>query len=172
MIREMQKCLLTTITAASMLAIATPARAQTLMEIGPEVNYADKCFSRSYSAQHLNAKSRQLVTRIALAALDRGVEGPQLFPNESEFLIAVQTRLGRGWHSRIAICSVGSNDMMNCAIESDGGNFSIQNRSDGSVMIRTRREIRVGDDQGPEIGGSFSDDNAFILQPAACRRAR
>ena len=113
MIREMQKCLLTTITAASMLAIATPARAQTLMEIGPEVNYADKCFSRSYSAQHLNAKSRQLVTRIALAALNRGVEGPQLFPNESEFLIAVQTRLGRGWHSRIAICSVGSSDMMN-----------------------------------------------------------
>lgn len=174
MIRAMKKHLAPALAAIGLLGLASaaPASAQTLADIGPEIGYADTCFARSYTPQHMNAKPRQLVTRIALASLDRGAEGPKLGPNQSEFLIAVQTRAGGGWHSRIATCGLGRGDTMSCAIESDGGTFLIHNRPDGSVMIRTNGEIRVGDERGPEIGGSFSDDNTFILQPAACRRAR
>lgn len=166
-----------TIKAAAVLLFAglsaSAAQASTMSyDIGPEMGDADTCFVRNYSAQHLNANRAQQVTRIALAAIDRGANRPNMAANQSEFLIAIQTRAGGGWHSRLAYCSFAAGDSMNCGIESDGGRFTILNRSDGNVMIRAQGELRIGDESGPEIGGRVSDDNVFILTPAACDRGR
>jgi len=38
--------------------------------------------------------------------------------------------------------------------------------------LRAQGELRMGSEGGPEIGGSISDDNAFVLTPAACERGR
>jgi len=166
-----------TIKAAAALLIAgfaaSAAQASTMSyDIGPEMGDADTCFVRQYSAQHLRANPAQRVTRIALAAIDRGANRPNMAANQSEFLIAIQTRAGGGWHSRLAVCSFGRGDSMNCGLESDGGQFTIQNRPDGNILLRAQGELRMGSEGGPEIGGSISDDNAFVLTPAACERGR
>jgi len=152
---------------------ASAAQANSMSyDIGPEMSYADTCFARNYTQPHLRANPAQQVTRIALAAIDRGADRPNMPSHQSEFLIAIQTRAGGGWHSRLAVCSFARGDSMNCGIESDGGHFTIVNRPDGGVMIRAQGELRIGDEGGPEIGGRISDDNVFILQPAACDRGR
>lgn len=165
------------ITAASLaLACALPAVAlaqQSILpqNISPDLRFADTCFSRSYSSGHLRTNPRQRVTRMALAALDRGANRPNMPANQSEFLIAVQLRGSSQWKTGLAYCSFGAGDTSACGIEGDGGQFSLTNRPDGTVMIRTRGELRIGEDERmAEIGGTFSDDNAFILSGIGCRR--
>lgn len=164
-----------TLFAATLLAAASlPASAQLLpAEISPDLQYADTCFQRTYTAQHLRSNPAQRVTRIALAALDRDAERPNIPDNQSEMLIAVQVHNSSLWRSSLAYCSFGQgNRPSTCNIESDGGAFALTNRTDGTVMIRTAGALRVGaDDEMVEFGGRFSDDNAFILPPASCRRA-
>lgn len=154
---------------AGLFASATQAGTMSY-DIGPEMGDADTCFVRNYSAQHLRANPAQQVTRIALAAIDRGANRPNMPANQSEFLMAIQTRAGGGWHSRLAYCSFGAGETMVCGLESDGGRFTIVNRPDGNVLIRAQGELRIGDESGPEIGGRVSDDKAFVLSPAACDR--
>lgn len=160
--------------ATLLAAVASPASAQMLpQDVSPDLQYADTCFQRSYTPQHLRGNPAQRVTRIALAALDRGAERPNMPDNQSEMLIAVQVRNSSLWRSSLAYCTLGQgNRPSTCNIESDGGAFTLTNRPDGTVMIRTGGALRVGaDDEMAEFGGRFSDDNAFILQPAGCRRA-
>lgn len=152
---------------------ATSASAQVLpSDISPDLQYADTCFSRAYTPQHLRANAAQRVTRIALAALDRGADRPNMPDNQTEMLIAVQVRGSNLWRSSIAYCSFESgNRPSRCQIESDGGAFTMTNRPDGGVSIRTQGALRVGaDDEMAEFGGRFSDDNAFILGGIGCRR--
>ena len=164
-----------TLFAATLLAAAAlPASAQMLpAEISPDLQYADTCFQRSYTAQHLRGNPAQRVTRIALAALDRGTERPNMPDNQSEMLIAVQVRNSSLWRSSLAYCTFGQgNRPSTCNIESDGGAFTLTDRPDGTVMVRASGALRLGaDNQMVEFGGRFSDDNAFILQQAGCRRA-
>lgn len=163
--------------AAALLACALPAVAEAQgqilpQNISPDLRYADTCFNRSYSASHLQQRPRQQVTRIALAALDRGADRPNMPANQSEFLIAAQVRGSSQWKTGLAYCTFGAGETSACAIEGDGGQFSLTNRPDGTVLIRTQGELRLGEDERmAEFGGQFSDDNAFILSGIGCRRA-
>lgn len=156
------------------LLAAAPLRAQTLpSSISPDMRYADTCFSRSYSDSHLRTHPRQVTSRIVLASLDRPAGQITLPPNSSEMLIAIQTRRTSIWKTRLAYCrfAAGAASRL-CQIESDGGSFTLTDRPDGSVLIRTRGEIRLGsEDTLAEIGGRLTDDNSFVLFQAACRRA-
>ncbi|MGE3246300.1 MAG: hypothetical protein AB7F96_15110 [Beijerinckiaceae bacterium] len=160
--------------AAALVAIVPQrACAQVLPPaVSPDLRHADTCFSRSYSDSHLRKRPRQMVSRIVAAALDRPAGQVNLPPNTSEMLIGIQTRTSGIWKTRLAYCTFSSGATKQCQLESDGGALTITDRPDGTILIRTRGEIRLGEEDSlAEIGGAISDDNAFILSGIGCRRA-
>ena len=143
--------------AALVLAAASPASA-----IG--------CYERTYAPAHLQNNPAQSVAAIILTS-DTGEAPAQLEPGEFEMRLVVQDRRTRLWHARNAVCAAREGRIA-CGLESDGGAFTLVQARGESVMLRTDGELRVGDEDAlMEFGGRRSDDNAFIMHPAACRRA-
>ncbi len=160
--------------AATGLAVSTASAQEILSStLSPDLKYADTCFSRIYSSSHLRSHSRQVTSQIALATLDRPKGQVNLPPNVSEILIGIRTRDTSIWKTSNAYCEFNAgNAPRKCQIESDGGSFWLNDRPDGTIMIRTSGAIRLGSDEAMvEIGGDGSDDNTFILGGIGCRRA-
>lgn len=147
----------TLLAAAIVAGVASPALA-----IG--------CYERNYTADHLLKNRRQSVAAIVLTN-DTGEAPAQLQPGEFEMRLVVKERRSGLWHARNAVCAA-REGRVTCGLESDGGAFTLVNAQNGAVVLRPEGELRVGDEDGLfEFGGSISDDNAFVMPQASCRRA-
>lgn len=148
--------------------LATSAtRAQTAMP--PVRDIGDTCFARSYTAAHMAGHRLQKIRRIVLTTVERRGQKPVLPKGKFEMLLGVQQRQSSQWFYSFAECSFRKGGYA-CGLESDGGSFAVTDRTDGNVRISTTGSLRMEGAQGSiEFGGDYSDDNIFLLRPAACR---
>ena len=152
---------------AAVMTMVLPAQAQSRMPPVPEIG--DTCFARSYSAAHLRSHNRQTISRIVLTSVNRRGQQPKLAKGAFEMVIGVQRRGTAQWAYSFAECTFRANGY-GCKVESDGGSFVVLDRSDGTVRLATSGSIRMETTRGHiEFGDDYSDDNIFVLSPAACR---
>ena len=152
--------------------VTSGVQAQTRGSIAmpPIADIVDTCFARTYSPAHLASHRLQKIQRIVLTTVERRGSKPVLAKDVFEMMVGVQQRGSSRWYYKFAECRFCKNGY-NCNLESDGGSFNVTDRSDGTVRLATTGSVRMeGLQDSIEFGGDGSDDNIFVLGPAACRK--
>lgn len=123
------------------------------------------CYARSYTAAHLKANPRQKVRSITLRQLDKAQAGV-IAPGKTALLVGFRFRNNSGHFQRYAECdSQGAS--LACNMEGDAGAFVLETSARGGLRLQATRRLGVEGDTMIEFGGRVSDDNVFLLRPAA-----
>jgi hypothetical protein len=118
------------------------------------------CFSRTYSAEHLRAHPRQLVTRMqvwdASSVPEHGRKAA------GSFRVRIDADLRRGEGVQVGYCRPEAQGAV-CDIEGDGGSIRLAPRDDGNLLLRvTERGLSIETDKTVHDLRD-SDDRVFLL---------
>lgn len=120
------------------------------------------CFTRHYDQPHLDAHPRQNVTAMTVLAYRPDGEGYDESIVNLEFGfrgVSDPVQLSGGCRPE----SEGQG-VLSCAIECDGGEFTLRRQGDRSVLLDITRDIEMCEDgDGLPGGGLGSDDRRFRL---------
>lgn len=144
------------------------AGAQDLAETHFSMNF---CWEANYSAAHLAERPEQTVTAFRIS---REPAGYPKAPGDTLMEMQVTFRSRDGGRegdeaSAIGYCRPDGEDRLNCGIEGDAGNYSIQSQGPGELLLsvgdrgmtlETKRDIR-------ELRADEGDDKAFLLRPCS-----
>ena len=130
------------------------------------------CYARGYNAAHLQQHPKQKVQRIELAFR----RGPKSAASAFEAGLGLVAKGQTVRFARTAYCSAEGSGIL-CKLESDGGAFRLEPAPSGALTLEVTGDgLRIEGAAGfLEVGGTFSDDNRFILAPMGwqvCRVAR
>ncbi len=127
-------------------------------------SFAMGCFERSFTAEQLAERSRQVISGIAI---DNAGSMLAASNGQTNFEIRVNARDRQtgAWHTAPATCTLRSGQI-SCSLENDGGAFTLWRGAEGGVVLRGAGELRIGDFA---FGGKNPGDKTYILQPAVCR---
>ena len=130
------------------------------LDLDKVLNSPKPCFKQIYSSQHLNDHPRQTVAAI-------GLESAQNVARSKRFrlVLSVKRRGDKARFSGAAFCGFQNARLVTCAIEGDGGTFSV---SIGEHKGRKRLKVATGEINLKGKKGSFRfgpgpDDNIFYL---------
>lgn len=155
---------------SALVASGVQAQTRGSITMPPVADIGDTCFARTYSPAHLASHRLQKIRRIVLTTVERRGSKPVLAKDVFEMMVGVQQRGSSRWYYNFAECRFRKNGY-SCNLESDGGSFNVTDRSDGTVRLATTGSVRMeGLQDSIEFGGDGSDDNIFVLGPAACRK--
>ena len=113
---------------------------------------APGCFERSYSADHLARHPEQVVERIVLQILTNGENtAARLWVNTARQGHARAEGLGGQRFAQVLECWDDADGRGFCAVECDGGNFTVTKRDAKSLTFETKY-LMVGDTE--ECGGA------------------
>ncbi len=135
-----------------LLAATSPAMARQLLD-------GAGCYVRSYTAAHLAKHPDQLVRYISLAPV------PLDAPAGQTLMILTINQRGSGeYYSRFAYCRATGNTM-DCALEGDGGRFSLKGASKGQLLLTVQADglLFEGQQDFVAISGTRGDDRSFLI---------
>lgn len=131
------------------------------------------CYGRSYSFDHLNAHPNQKVVDIVFSHYPTrqellGLDGAfQPYPETPRFVGKVDVWLrgeNESWQTD-AFCEP-SGDGMACGIECDGGQFRLEARDGGKLLLTGGGDLSFEQcDAGPRVLTRAPDDKSFLLSP-------
>lgn len=121
------------------------------------------CYSRKYDAAHMARHPRQKVIAIELDfdANSSRTEGGR--PTRFVVGLTVRFKDKSGWYGSVTLCNERATGGLACSLESDGGQFNLQEAGDG-LELRPTTEISIEGEDFVTFGGKTSDDNVFILK--------
>jgi hypothetical protein len=118
--------------------------------IGPAEAAFKGCYERVYDKRYLRKNRKQDVTKIRLQL---GVGGGADDPPEYFDQVFAVTRKTVRYEGAPIVCEA-QGDELKCAIENDGGTFSVVNRGKNSLRITNESFMRFGNNKGdPSIQG-------------------
>jgi hypothetical protein len=125
----------------------------------------DACYRRAYTTAHLAAHPVQRVAAISLSPEeDFGTD------NVLALRITIALREQSQPYTGVAYCMDAGKDLT-CAVEGDGGGFTLTLRDDGLLLTVGREGIGLeGARDFLSISGTGGDDRAFLLRRTATRR--
>ena len=126
------------------------------------------CYTRTYDADHLRARDRQLVRQIVLD-FDAGKSAGAV--NKAErFVIAlgVKLRAGKAWLTHAGQCAARADGGFDCALEGNAGRFKLA-PDDISLRLTLDGVMSLTGEKPVVIGGKESDEPASLLSPAVNR---
>jgi hypothetical protein len=147
---------------------ATPSHAQTLFETYFSKAAGGKpCYARHYTAAHLASNARQQVVAVKIDFQPANPDGVVNTPKSFDLGFGVRKRGSAEWFTNSAYCSTKA-DGFDCALEGDGGLFTVRPASGGRLRLELARDTIAieGEKSVFEFGGKRSDDNVFLLAPA------
>ncbi len=125
------------------LAAAGLAEAS-VAEEGPRTG----CYTRTYTEAHLAARPSQVVSIIRMKVYDatggRFANMDVLFANQGH---SGRAGFGGQWLSQFLLCFNGSNGNPGCAVECDGGSFTVTRQNENGMTFATDY-LMVGDVEG------------------------
>jgi hypothetical protein len=120
------------------------------------------CHARTYDAAHLAAHPRQTVTRFFVG--DPGAEWrATLAAGEIAVLFGFELQGRSSVYTGIAVCEP-AESRVQCAIEGDGGSFTLEANGDGLRVVATRVQVEGATDFSPDI--AQADNRVMLLRPA------
>jgi hypothetical protein len=120
------------------------------------------CFARTYDAAHLAAHPRQTVTRFFVG--DPGAEWRATQPAGQIIVLFGFEVVGRSsLYTGVATCAT-ADSLVQCAIEGDGGSFTLEANDDGLRVRTARIEVEGPTDFSPDI--AQADNRVMLLRPA------
>lgn len=142
-----------------LLPLAWPDLALAL-DLEKVLNSAKPCFKRIYTAEHLEARPRQMVEAI-------GFETERNATRKGQFQVSlsVRRRGDKARFSGIAYCRFQKPQVVRCGVEGDGGELTVSiGQLDGRKRLKvTTREINLEGKKGVFGFGLNSDDKVFYL---------
>ncbi|WP_149736558.1 hypothetical protein [Rhizobium sp. RU20A] len=161
-------------TGALLVAAASPAVAgegdETFLFGAPLApgKLAAACFERRYDDAHLKAHPRQNVTAVTvLATRDEWQDAPVIVDLSLSFRkVSEPVRLSGG-------CTAvdGKVDRLACAIECDGGSFTLERDANGRLFFVPGHDLHVCGEEGEAAPGARlgADDDRFRLEPVPAK---
>jgi len=147
-------------------ATPAPAAEAATPSLRDDLTRDGACYARAYDAAHLASHPRQTVTKFYI-----GAAGPEWRATETpgHFNVAFGFRITghRDLYSGIGICAPSGDDLA-CAVEGDGGEFTIARSGDGLRVGVQRLEVEGPNDFSPDLAQA---DNRVMLLPRAEVRA-
>ena len=163
----MRRLIMWTATAA-IFGLSNAHAAELLTSHFAGLNGARICYARAYDANHLKTHPRQKVRRVEIDFDRKNPDGKtNTSPDHFELGFGAQLRGSTEWFAGNAICAM-KGAAASCYLEADGGRFTLTASGKSLRMDVDRDGLRFeGEKDGVEFAGNLSDDNSFILPPAA-----
>jgi hypothetical protein len=145
------------LTLSTSLGLPTGARA---LDLALVLSSPKPCFKRIYSAEHLNARPKQLVSAIGIET-----EGDVSRSAPFAMTFSVRRRSDRARFHSPAVCRFTSQERVQCDLEGDGGTARFWiGELNGKKRIRLETdELRFEGADGFFSFGRASDDSVFYL---------
>lgn len=140
----------------------------------PAQNSPAVCMVRAYDSAHLAQHPRQRIARV-FVLLPAGAPGLRA-PPRFEIRIGFSLRRGGGPYSSLAACETAPGGRAVCALEGDGGDFTLHRAEDGGgLRLRLGRQFIIEGtrDFSPDLADRRFDDHDIRVMRAsvaACPR--